>query len=77
MNRIKVSEGDCLVCTIAAPGGVTQEYLNNVNKRIYDWMMKRGLKDVETVFCGGVGTEIKLTMQLLSVNDIFEQEVLK
>jgi hypothetical protein len=75
MDRIKVSDGDLIIMTVGGDTS-TSNALTILREKIEQWADERGLQGCRVLVAGGVGahgTDIKV----LSVNNIFEDVVLK
>ncbi len=70
--NLKVTDGDLLL--VHMEGDLSQAHIERVREKIRKWIDARGLQNVELIVSGG-----KLNMQIakLTVNDVFEDEVLK
>lgn len=74
MDRLKITDGDFVV--IQAGYGMSAYDAMEIAKHIKEWCVKRGLNDVQVASVPAhEGTEFKV--YLLSVNDVFEEMVLK
>jgi hypothetical protein len=72
--RIKVSDGDLLL--VEYGGQPTQEHVDALFDDIEMWLKERGLDNVSTTMMAHPEvTGIKISV--LSVNDLFEEQVLK
>lgn len=71
--RIKVSDGDLIVLKLS--GDATHAQQAALRQIFEKWVIARGLQGVEaiTVKCEG---EIGFSVIVMSVNDIFEEQVL-
>lgn len=72
--RLKISDGDLVL--VSFPTGIYKgsDPYKAISDSILTWVKNRGLNNVSITTICGPGTE--LTFQVLSVNDVFEQEVL-
>lgn len=73
ISNLKISEGDLVMIHIEG-ANVTSRHLDMVRDRLMKWAKKRGLNDIEVVVSTG---EHKVSVNKFSVNDIFEEQVLK
>ena len=73
VSKIKVTDGDLLLVNIKG-NGVSQDYMEKFRNRLEKWASKKGLSNVEVMVSGG---DINIDITQISVNDVFEEEVLK
>jgi len=77
MEHLKITDGDCLIVTVTMEGGAKQEFLTGINKGMKAWCAKRGLNDVTILMYGHTGPHLDIDIKILSVNNVFENEVLR
>lgn len=70
--RLKVSDGDLVVIVLG--GEVASFQFTQIRSQFSDWFKKRGLVGVDVVIVGGVDHK-GLDIKILSVNDIFDEQV--
>jgi hypothetical protein len=73
ISNLKVSDGDMLFVHLQGDD-ITQAHIQAVREKLDKWAKKRGLRDVEFIISGGAH---KMEIAKFTVNDIFENEVLK
>lgn len=73
MNRLKISDGDLIVITMG--GELTQSHMSIIREKFEQWIGERGLQECRVLVMSGVGEE-GISIKVLSVNNIFEDEVL-
>lgn len=71
-SKFKITDGDMVMVNLK--GKPTQDYLNRVRDRLEKWAKAKGLSNVEFLMSGG---DINVQVNVLTVNDVFEDEVLK
>ena len=72
ISKMKVSDGDLLLINLGG-NDLTQKHIEFMREKIKRWLLGKGLNNVEIVVTAGAG----ITIGQLSVNDVFENEVLK
>ena len=72
MSTLKVTDGDILL--IHMEGDLSQAHIERVREKIKKWIDARGLNNVEIMVTGG---KFNTQITKLTVNDVFEDEVLK
>ena len=72
ISNLKISDGDLLV--IHMEGTASQAIMENYKRRLEMWIKSRGLQNVEIMVSSG---EMILNITKFTVNDVFEEEVLK
>ena len=73
ISILKITDGDLIVVNLEGDN-VPQAHIERVRDKLDKWCKTRGLENVEILIGGG---KIKFTVAALTVNDIFENEVLK
>lgn len=71
--NLKVTDGDLLLVHLEGEN-MTQHHIQAVREKLTKWAISRGLQNVEFLISGGVH---KITVTKFTVNDVFENEVLK
>ena len=71
--RLKVSDGDLIVVYVNAPA--ERQVLRDFSDHIKRWAEERGLQGVRVIMLGSETTNTRI--EVLSVNDIFEEHILK
>jgi hypothetical protein len=77
MNKLKITDGDLVIITVTAEGGTKQDFLAGVEKDIRAWLAKRGLGNVFVRTYGHTGPKLEIDIKVLSVNNVFEDTVLR
>jgi hypothetical protein len=73
ISKLKITDGDLIVVNLEGEN-VPQSHIERVRDKLDKWCKQRGLENVEILIGGG---KIKLSVAALSVNDVFEDELLK
>lgn len=73
INKIKVTDGDLIFVTLE--GDVDHQFANYLKTQVENWLKDKGFTNCKVVISGGDG--IKINLNILTVNDVFEDEVLK
>jgi len=73
ISKLKITDGDLIVVNLEGDN-VPQAHIERVREKLDKWCKGRGLQNVEILIGGG---KIKLNIASLSVNDVFEDELLK
>jgi len=74
-TNIKVTDGDLLHIHVEGNSDqITSSHLERIREKIVKWASKKGLENVEVLVSGG---DHKIVITKYSVNDVFEDEVLK
>lgn len=72
MTKMKITDGDFIMIEV---GGQKQEGLKILMENVHGWLKKHGLNNCRPVI---VPTDSKeLNVYIFSVNDVFEEQVLK
>ena len=72
ISTMKVTDGDILL--IHMEGDLGQAHVERVREKIKKWIDARGLNNVEIMVTGG---KFNTQITKITVNDVFEDEVLK
>lgn len=72
ISKMKVSDGDLIIVNIGSTD-ISQKHIEFMRDRLRKWAAAKGLNNVEFVVTAG--SDMSLTQ--LTVNDVFENEVLK
>lgn len=72
ITNLKVTDGDLLI--VHMEGDLGQTHIERVREKIKKWVDARGLQNVEILVSGG---KLNLQIAKLTVNDVFEDSVLK
>lgn len=73
ISNLKITDGDLIVVNLEGDN-VPQAHIERVREKLDKWCKTRGLQNVEILIGGG---KIKLSVAILTVNDVFEDELLK
>ena len=73
MNRLKVTEGDSILISFTDDISNT-EYVDALRNNIASWLKSRGMRDVKIIT---VPHADRFLITILSVNDVFEEQILK
>lgn len=73
INKTKVTDGDLIFVTLE--GDVDQLMANYLKTQMESWLKDKGFNNCKVMISGGDG--IKINLNILTVNDVFEDEVLK
>ena len=73
ISNLKVSDGDLLMVHLEG-GNVSSAYIESVRAKLFKWCQAKGLSNVEIMITGG---DVRMSVVKVSVNDVFEDEVLK
>jgi len=71
--HIKVSDGDLII--VVVPGGMGEKQMRTISDSFSDWVSKRGLQDIMINVYGNTSA-IGMDIKVISVNNVFENEVL-
>lgn len=77
MSRLKITNGDLLFINVTYGTSLSKEWLIELDGKIRKWLASKGLSDVQLEIYGGSGAGFEITYQVLSVNDVFEDTVLR
>ncbi len=75
--RLKVSDGDLIILSLSGEN-VSRDFVDRLRERIQEWLDSRGLTECDTLVAAvdnKGGNAIGVTV--LTVNDVFEDTVLK
>lgn len=74
--RLKVTNGDLLI--VHHPYGGSDFSRDEFEREIRNWLTKRDLGDVKVISTESFNEDVNVTkFSVISVNDVFEDEVLK
>lgn len=73
INKSKITDGDLVFITLE--GDVDQQIVSCIRSQMENWLKDKGLSNCKVAIAGG--TDIKVNLNILTVNDIFDNEVLK
>lgn len=74
ISTLKVTDGDLLIVNLESDEDISYKHIESVRDRIQTWLDKRGLQNVEVIIGGG---RVKTQITKLTVNDVFEEQILK
>lgn len=72
IGTLKVADGDLIIVNME--GDLSQAHLERIREKLKKWVDARGLQGVEILVSGG---KVDMRITKLTVNDVFEDEVLK
>ena len=72
MTKLKITDGDLIIVMLNS--GSTADFLNRVRDSFQTWLTEKELHNVKVMVASG-GEQMNITV--LTVNDVFEDEVLK
>ncbi len=72
IQNLKVTDGDMLILNFHED--VSQLFINKVTDKLKAWLLSKGFQNVEIMVTSASGG---FNITKVTVNDVFEQEVLK
>lgn len=73
IQNLKVTDGDLLVIHLEGEH-ITQMHIEKIREKLIKWGTNKGFQNVEFLITGGTH---KINITKFTVNDVFEDEVLK
>lgn len=70
---MKVTDGDLIVINLDGDN-ISTLHIERLREKVKKWVDARGLNNVEILISGG---DVKMSIAKFTVNDVFEDEVLK
>ena len=74
ISNLKITDGDLIIVNLESPDNISMAHIERVRDKIDKWCKSRGLQNVEILIGGG---KVSMSVTKLSVNDVFEDELLK
>lgn len=71
--NLKISDGDLIIINLEG-NAITSRHIEAVREKVKKWCSSKGMVNVDVLITAG---EHKMTIGKLSVNDVFENEILK
>lgn len=72
ITNLKITDGDLIIVNME--GDLSQAHIERIREKLKKWVDARGLQNVEILISGG---KVNMKIAKFTVNDVFEDELLK